>query len=104
MEKRLNFNIYEQKLIGIIRKLPSDCILQIIDFARFLEFQLTTHLINHDESEEDIVKENDQWDKLLATDESQKLLEKMADEAMAQINAKNARPMLLTKEGKIKQG
>jgi hypothetical protein len=42
-----------------------------------------------------------QWEALLATEESQKLLEKMADEAWAQIQAGQAKPMMFTEDGEI---
>ncbi len=44
------------------------------------------------------------WDALLATDESQRLLEKMADEAWAEIQAGLARPMIFTEDGEIAPG
>lgn len=80
---------YEKQLIGIIRKLPPDRVSQVIDFAKFLESQLSG-ILNHntgsqDKTEEEISEENERWDTLLATDESQQLLEKMADEAYAEI-------------------
>jgi len=87
---------YEQKLIGIRRRLPPERVSQVIDFAQFLEFQITTTgegVQDEDVSEEEILAENAQWDALLATDESQHLLEKMADEALAEIQAGHARPM-----------
>ena len=37
------------------------------------------------------------WEALLATDESQSLLEKMADEALAEVQAGRVRPMIFTK-------
>ena len=97
---------YEQKLIGIIRRLPLERISQVIDFAQFLELQITkTHEeILDDVNEEEIAEENVQWDALLATDESQRLLEKMADEALAEIQAGKARTMIFTEYGEIAPG
>ena len=97
---------YEQKLIGIIRKLPLERVSQVIDFAQFLEFQITKahEEIPDDVNEEEIAAENAQWDALLATDESQRLLEKMADEAVAEIQAGKARPMVFTEDGEIAPG
>lgn len=46
-------------------------------------------------------QESAQWDALLATDESQRLLEKMADTALADIQAGRARPMVFTVDGEI---
>jgi predicted GH43/DUF377 family glycosyl hydrolase len=44
------------------------------------------------------------WEKLLATEESQQLLEKMADEAWAQIQVGQAKPMVFTEDGEIVLG
>jgi hypothetical protein len=41
------------------------------------------------------------WDTLFATEKSQKLLEKMADEAWSQIQAGQSRPMVFTQNGEI---
>ncbi len=97
---------YEQKLIGIIRRLPPERVSQVIDFAQFLEFQITKTYeeIIDDVNEEEIVAENTQWDALLATDKSQRLLEKMADEALVEIQAGKARPMVFTEDGEIAPG
>jgi hypothetical protein len=45
-----------------------------------------------------------EWKALLATEESQQLLEKMADEAWAQIQDGQAKPMVLTEDGEIVPG
>lgn len=99
---------YEQKLSGIVRRLPPERVAQVIDFAQFIEFQTTKtyddDLIDKDASEEEVVAENARWDTLLATDKSQRLLEKMADEALADIQAGCARPMVFTEEGEITPG
>ncbi|MGE0083269.1 MAG: hypothetical protein AB7S75_02480 [Desulfococcaceae bacterium] len=99
--------VYEKQLIGIIRRLPEERISQVIDFAKFLEFQgqnVSDKLIHQDETEQEIAQENARWDTLLATDESQRLLEKMADEALAEIQAGNSKPMIFNKEGQLKPG
>jgi uncharacterized lipoprotein YmbA len=71
-----------------------------------MEFQMAKarEEIVYDVSEEEIVAENSRWDALLATDESQRLLEKMADEALAEIQAGKARPMIFTEDGEIAPG
>lgn len=100
--------LYEQKLVGIARKLPFERVSELLDFAQFLEFQIikahSTETLDEDESEVDIAAENAQWDTLLATDESQRLLERMADEALIEIQAGQARPMIFTETGEIAPG
>ncbi len=44
------------------------------------------------------------WDALFETEESQRLLEKMADEALVEIQAGLARPMIFTEDGDIAPG
>jgi len=44
------------------------------------------------------------WDALLETEESQRLLEKMADEALTEIQAGLARPMIFTEDGEVTPG
>ncbi|MBM3134866.1 MAG: DUF2281 domain-containing protein [Chloroflexi bacterium] len=91
--------VYEQKLIRIVRRLPPERVTQVIDFAQFLESKL-----DEEESEEEIAADNARWDALLATDEAQRLLEKMADEALADMRAGRARPMIFTEDGEIAPG
>jgi len=44
------------------------------------------------------------WDALLATEASQRLLEKMADEALAEIEAGKATPMVFAEDEEIAPG
>ncbi len=79
-----------------------------MDFAEFLLFQLRK-LSDEDppepiESEEEIAAEDARWDALMATDESQRLLEKMADEALAEIQEGHATPMTFTEAGEVAPG
>ncbi len=96
---------HEQKLIEIIRRLPPERVSEVVDFAQFLEFQTTKEdVLDEDVSEEEISVENARWDALLATDESQRLLEEMADQTLAEIRAGRARPMVFTEDGEIVPG
>ncbi|MBX3052972.1 MAG: hypothetical protein KF753_15930 [Caldilineaceae bacterium] len=94
----------EQTLIHIIRSLPPNRVEQLVDFAHFLEAQVIEQDLETDESEEEIAVDNDRWDALLASDESQKLLKKLADEALAEHRAGKTRPMKFTDEGRIVPG
>jgi hypothetical protein len=50
-------------------------------------------------------KEDDaRWDALLATEESQRLLEELADEALWEIEAGQAKPMVFPEDGEIVPG
>lgn len=98
----------EQKLVEIVRRLPPERVAQVIDFARFLESQTRKSnggdLLDEEEGHEEIAVENARWDALLATNESQRLLEKLADEALADIQAGRARPIVFTDDGEIAPG
>jgi hypothetical protein len=50
-----------------------------------------------DESIDAIEADNARWDALLATDESQAVLERLADEAFAELRAGKTRPMVFTR-------
>ena len=93
----------EEQLIRIVRKLPPDRIAQVIDFAQFLEFQ-ATGVVDDLDLEEETAAENARWETLLATEESQRLLEHMADEAWAEIQAGLATPIIFTNNGEIGPG
>ena len=102
---------YEQTVVGIMRTLPVDRQAQVADFARFVQWQLTTPRsfvreraqpdekigakespvrddpLNTGETEEEIRADNARWDTLLASSESQSLLETMARQAREQFRA-----------------
>lgn len=95
---------YEQMLIRIARVLPSSRVEQLVDFARFLEAQILSEDLIKQESLTEIEADNEQWDVLMATDESQALLEKMAGEALAEHRAGKTRPMSFNHKGGIVPG
>ena len=84
-------------LIKIVRVLPSSRVEQLVDFARFLEAQILSEDIIKQESVLEIDADNEKWDALMATDESQALLDKMADEALAEHRAGKTMPMAFNK-------
>ena len=92
METPIPITLREEKLIRIMRRLPPERIAQVIDFAEFLEFQT---------GQFDIQESDAHWDTLLASDKSQLLLERLADEALAEIEAGHATPIAFTSEGEL---
>ncbi len=101
------FSKNEQELLKVVRRLPAERVSQLVEFAEFLEFQMRRQA-EEDWSAEDDNDEMDtadaKWEALFASEESQQLLEKMADEAWAQIQAGQARPMVFTEDGEIVPG
>jgi len=90
----------EQALIHTVRRLPPERASEVLDFARFLEIQEARAGGEEPEYTEDDAR----WDALLATEASQRLLEKLADEALAEIEAGKAQPMVFTEDGEIAPG
>lgn len=98
-------HMIDHQLLAIARSLPPSRAAQLVDFARFLEAQSWAEgLERQDESLEAIEADNARWDALLATDESQALLERLADEALAELRAGKTRPMAFTDDGRLVPG
>ncbi len=95
---------YEQTLIGIVRTLPPSRAAQLLDFARFLKAQALTEQLVVAESLAEVEADNAQWDALLATDDAQNLLDKLADDALAEYRTGKTRPMTFTSQGRIVPG
>lgn len=95
---------YERTLIKIVRVLPPNRVEQLIEFARFLEAQLLSNELIKEEVAAQVEADNARWDTLLATDEAQSLLEKLADEALAEHRAGKTKPMAFSDEGQILPG
>lgn len=93
---------YEETVIDIMRKLPPERAVQIVDFARFLESQVEKHddLLS-DETEEEIRASEEKWDELLARPESKRLLRQMAREALEDYHAGRTTGITITKDGQL---
>ncbi len=95
---------YEKQLLRIVHRLPPDRVAQVIDFAAFLESRIKTldqEQHAEDETPEEIAADNARWDALLASNESQSLLEQLADQAELDIEAGKASGMKFTEDGEI---
>ncbi len=95
----------DHQLMPIARSLSPSRAAQLIDFARFLEAQsLAETLEREDASMADIEADNARWDALLASNESQALLDRLADEALAELRAGKTRPMSFSDDGRLLPG
>lgn len=92
---------HERVLVEIIRTLPPDRAEQLMDFARFLEGQMLSEELLQDDEAEKIEEDNAQWDALVGTDAGQVMLEKLAQEALAEHRAGRSRPMNIDEKGRI---
>ena len=94
----------EQKIIAIMRHLPPERKAQMLAFARFLAFE-TFQTVDpdflEDELEDTYTEADAKWDEMLASEEGQRVLEKLADEALAEIRAGKATEVTFTEEGEI---
>lgn len=88
---------YERTLIKIVRLLPQNRVMQLVDFARFLEAQILSEELIQKEGIAEIEADNARWDAQLATNEAQTLLDTLADEALAEHRAGKTRPMVFNK-------
>lgn len=95
---------YEQVLVNIVRVLPPNRAEQLIDFARFLEAQILNEELIREETQADMEADNTRWETLLATDESQTLLKKLANEALEEHRSGKTRPLAFDDEGRITPG
>lgn len=95
---------YERTLIEIARVLPPNRVEQLVDFARFLQARILSDELMQGEDMAEVEADNAQWDALLATDQAQTLLEKLADEALAEHRAGKTKPMAFDDEGRIASG
>jgi len=92
---------YEQTLISIVRTLPIERVLQILDYARYIQSQVMEDfsLLDRDETEEDILADEARWDAQFAA--TQEGLKKMADKVRAEIGAGRTMAMVFTPEGRL---
>ena len=95
---------HEQTLLTILRFLPPNRVVQLVDFARFLEAQALAEQFAWQEEPVAVAADNAHWDALLATDEAQLLLDQLADEALAEQRAGKTKPMNFTREGRLVPG
>jgi hypothetical protein len=95
---------YEQALLSIVHTLPVERVLQILDYARYVQMQANEDFgfLDDDETDEEVVADEALWDAQFAS--TQHGLKKMADKVRADIRAGRTRPMVFTKDGSIEPG
>ena len=107
MQTAFQSSAYEQTVINIIRKLPPERILQLVDFAHFLEFQVIrkgdADCLDERETEieEDIRASEEKWDELFAKPEAKQIMREMAHEALEDYRARRTTDIAITKDGRL---
>ncbi len=95
---------YEETLISILHALPMERVEQVVDFARFIQWQELAQrdVLHEDETEEEVRADNERWDATFAA--SGDKLRKLADEARKEIKAGRTLEMIFTDDGRIIPG
>ncbi|NCO90469.1 MAG: hypothetical protein COZ06_15800 [Armatimonadetes bacterium CG_4_10_14_3_um_filter_66_18] len=96
---------HENRLLGIVRRLPTECVSEVIDFAHLIALRERTtpgDAREHDDSGD--TDHDVRWEALLAREDSQDLLESMADEALAEIEAGRTTTVVVTDGGELGPG
>ena len=91
---------HEQTVVSIMRKLPPERILELVDFARFLALQ-SAKREEETETEEKIRASEEEWDQLLAQPEAKRVLREMAREAREDYHAGRTTGITTTEEGRL---
>ncbi len=98
---------YEQTVINIIRKLPPERALQLVDFAQFLESKIAQKSYDDRLREEEIEKEEgirggeEKWDALFDNPESKQAMRELAHEALEDYRAGRTTNIGITKDGRL---
>ena len=94
---------YEQELIQIVHNLPIERLAQIVDFARYIRSQATEDFLHlDDESEEDILADEAQWESQFAA--TQDGLKRMAERVRLEIQAGRTQSITFKKNGEMLPG
>ncbi len=81
--QKIRSSVYEKTIIGIMQKLPEEQISELVDFAKFLEFQYVRNF----EDDKKSIESEEKWDKLLAKPKAKRLMREMAHEALEEYRA-----------------
>jgi hypothetical protein len=102
MEKQTDSqsSAYEQTVISIMRRLPHECVVQLVSFAYFLEFQ-TTQSYKKWLEEEGTEAGEEKWDRLFAKPEAMRVMRAMAREARQEYRAGRTTDIEITEDGRL---
>ncbi len=94
---------HEQALLRIVRTLPIERVVQILDHARYIESKAVEdfEILHDDETKEEIIVDEARWDEQFAA--TQDGLKKMAEKVREDIRAGRTSKMVLKNDGRILQ-
>lgn len=109
MQTGLHPNSDEREIATIVRRLPPERSAQVLAFARFIAYETfkpnELQFLEDEEIFEDEGTENDvRWEAIFASEAGQTVLDKLADEALADIRAGKAKPMVFNVDSEIVPG
>jgi hypothetical protein len=104
MNTALKPSAYEQALLRIVRTLPIERVVQILDYARYIESQAVEdfEILHDDETKEEIIVDEARWDAQFAA--TQDAMKKMAEKVREDIRAGRTSKMVFKKDGRIAPG
>jgi len=99
----------EYKIAAIVRRLPPERSAQVLAFARFLAYETfkpkELEFLEDEELLAERATEGDvRWEAIFASAEGQMTLDRLADEALAEIRTGKAQAMVFTTDGEIAPG
>ena len=106
MQTTSQTSAYERTVIRIMRRLPPERVLQLVDFARFLEFQTTERYDEwldeeETETEEEVRVSEEKWEQLLAQPEAKRMMREMAHEALEDYRAGRTTDIAIAEDGRL---
>ena len=93
---------YEKTIIAIMRRLPSERLPYLVEFARFLEFQTKHPLAEPQPLEPEPSQGDTQWEALLAQTQAKSRLREMAQDAREEYTSGNTTEIGVTDDGYLK--
>ncbi len=98
----------EQVIVQIVRKLAPERVSELVNFARFLEFQSRDDYANwvevEDSHSDQSHKVDADWDELFARPEAKRLMRQMANEAREDYLAGRTTGIAETEDGRLTPG
>lgn len=92
----------EQQFLMMIRRLPTASVLQLIEFARFLEFKIQCqNQVTEPDNRVNLQEQNDPWDNLLAQPKAKRRLRELAQEALVEERNGHTTEIKVTPDGRL---
>jgi len=91
------------ELLAIARRLPPERVSQLLDFARFIDFQATRGSDSwlEEETEDEMRASDERWEQLFARPEAKRVMRAMAREAREDYLAGRTTAITLTNDGRL---